>query len=159
MSKRNLTQQAPFEVVVTDTAGFVTVLATAGSKGAATRKANSAKKDGAYATVEVRPTGAPVTEPEPEVKAPKAKAPKAQTTCQCGTITVEVPLGTKLTKTQRGYANTGKASIVLNTECDAVTGSRFAPGHDARYHGLEALAARVGKEAKVRRSDSKKVAA
>ncbi len=158
MSKRNLTKQAPFEVVVTDTAGYVTVLATAGSKAAATRKANSARKDGGYASVEVRPTGAPVTEPEPEPKAKKA-APAETRQCQCGTITVEVPLGTKLTKTQRGYANVGKASIVLNTECTTLTGRRFAPGHDARYHGLENLATRVGKEAKVRRSDSKKVAA
>ena len=148
MSKRNLTQQDPFEIVVTDTAGYVTVLATAKSKGGATRKANGIRKDGGYAKVEVQPTGAPVTEPEPEPEAkPKVKA---KTQCACGTITVEVPLDTKLTKTQRGYANIGKASIVLNTECTAITSSRFAPGHDARFHGLEALAARVGKDATVK---------
>ena len=151
-------------VTVVDTMGEVLTFPVA-SKAWATRRAKSLAKDGAYS--DIRVVGPADPAPAPKAKAPKAKAPKAKADdpaidgiCECGLIAVTVPAGARLTKTQKAASKpAGADKVRVHYNCDAATARRFAPGHDARYHGLEALAARVGKEAQVRRSDSKKVAA
>lgn len=153
MSK-NLTtavEQPEFAVITIDTMGNST-LHPVKSKAAATRKANSLSKDGAYESVAIiAPDLDPVDaeDPQDEVTVVKgsgktAKAKKEPHQCACGTITVTVAEGTKLTPTQREFAIWENDEITLNTECTDVTKSRFTPGHDARYHGLERLAERAG---------------
>lgn len=157
MSKRNLTTGpgGEFAVITVDHGGNTATL-PAKTKAAATRKANSLAKDGAYAEVSVvafdtTPAGASDPQDEAVVfKGPgagkassKAAAPKEKHQCACGTVTAIVPLDAKLTPTQREYAVYEDDKVVLNTECTDLTYSRFAPGHDARYHGLERLVARV----------------
>lgn len=152
---RNLTtavEQPEFAVIAIDTMGHSTLFPVK-SKAAATRKANSLSKDGAYESVAViAPDLDPVDAEDPQdevtvVKGSGKSTPKAKKEphqCACGTITVTVAEGTKLTPTQREYAVWEDDSIVLNTECTDVTRSRYTPGHDARYHGLERLAERAG---------------
>ncbi len=71
--------------------------------------------------------------------------------CECHLIMVSVPSGTKLTKTQKAASTViadpqpgvHNGLVQIHYQCNAETARRFAPGHDARYHGLEALAART----------------
>ena len=141
-------------VTVVDTMGEVLTFPVA-SKAWATRRAKSLAKDGAYSDIRVvgpaDPAPAPKA-PAPKAKAPKAKAPKAKADdpaidgiCECSLIAVTVPAGARLTKTQKAASKpAGADKVRVHYNCDAATARRFAPGHDARYHGIERLAERVG---------------
>ena len=155
MSKRNLTTDVDteFAVITIDFSGQTTTWPVK-SKGAATRKANSLSKDGAYDLVKIISPDldpADAEDPQDEVtvvknggkKAKAAPKAKPERTCACGTITVRVPSDTKLTPVQREWAEYEGDVAVLNTGCESTTKSRFTPGHDARFHGLERLAART----------------
>ena len=65
--------------------------------------------------------------------------------CECHLIALVVEPTVKLTKTQKANSGRTRNGLVrVHYHCDASTDRRFAPGHDARYHGIEALAARLG---------------
>lgn len=65
--------------------------------------------------------------------------------CECHLIALVVEPTAKLTKTQKANSRTSSNGLVeVHYQCNAETARRFAPGHDARYHGIEALAARLG---------------
>lgn len=77
-------------------------------------------------------------------KAPKAD-PAINGQCECHLIALVVEPTAKLTKTQKANSRTSSNGLVeVHYQCNAGTAHRFAPGHDARYHGIEALAARLG---------------
>ena len=131
-------------VTVVDTMGEVLTFPVA-SKAWATRRAKSLAKDGAYS--DIRVVGPADPAPAPKAKAPKAKAddPAIDGICECSLIAVTVPAGARLTKTQKAASKpAGADKVRVHYNCDAATARRFAPGHDARYHGIERLAERVG---------------
>lgn len=126
-------------VTVVDTMGEVLTFPVA-SKAWATRRAKSLAKDGAYSDIRV-------VGPADPAPAPKAKAddPAIDGICECSLIAVTVPAGARLTKTQKAASKpAGADKVRVHYNCDAATARRFAPGHDARYHGIERLAERVG---------------